>query len=167
MDITQNDLNEVTVLTEIVKKIDHINAEYVNKISDEIFQRQPFFLTVLLGYRHDTTPIELEEIMKIYFLIWEYLKPNNNVQTKKVTEAYFEKVQHKNIEMFQYAEGEPGHSEKMQVYSSDLDNLRSKALLAVVLFRFNDRQVLLKMNEVKRGSILIGIKSFINCFETI
>ena len=105
--------------------------------------------------------------MKIYFLIWEYFRPNNNVQTKKITEAYFEKIQDKHIEMLQYVQGEPGYSERMQVYISDLDNLRSKALLAAIFFRFNDRKTLLKMDETKRGIILIGIKSFIKCFETI
>ncbi|MEJ7736094.1 MAG: hypothetical protein WKF97_01595 [Chitinophagaceae bacterium] len=106
MEITDNDLSEVTEVTVLANKIDNIDAEYVNSTSDEIFQRQPFFLTVLLGYRLDTTPIELEEIMKIYFLIWEYFRPYSNVQTKKVTEDYFETIQSKHIDMLQYAEGE-------------------------------------------------------------
>jgi hypothetical protein len=70
MNITQQDFNEVSIVAELVNKIDAIDADYVNKISDEIFHMQPFFLTVLLGYRFDTTPIELEEIMRIFFLIW-------------------------------------------------------------------------------------------------
>jgi hypothetical protein len=167
MDISQNDFKEAIELAELQKKIDNIDAEYMNLISDEIFQKQPFYMTVLLGYRIDTTPEELEEIMKIYFLIWEYFRLNKNVQTKKVTETNFETLQRKHLEMLQYAEGEPGQLEKMEVFSSDLQNLRSKALLTAVIFRYNNKPVLLKIDEVKRGIIFVGIKTFIKCFETI
>ena len=96
---TQNDFNEIKILAESIKKIDQIDSDYVNSTSDEIFKLQPFFLTVLLGHRLDVTADELEEIMKIYFLVWEYFRLNPNVQTKQVTEAYFDRIQKKNIEM--------------------------------------------------------------------
>lgn len=166
MDISKNDLKEVTELAKLQHKIDSIDAEYVNLTSDEIFQKQPFFLSVLLGYRFDTTTQELEEIIRIYFLIWEYFRQNASVQTKKVTEEYFETIQNKYIEMLQYAEGERNEV-RMQIYASDLDNLKSKALLVAVLLRYNTKDALLKMDETKRGIVLIGIKSFIKCFETI
>ena len=57
--------------------------------------------------------------------------------------------------------------EKMKIYASDLSNLKSKALYAAVVKRYNEREVLLKMDVRKRGLILIGIKSFIECFDTI
>src|SRR5690606_17002147 len=97
MDIKQSDFTEAKDLAKIQIRMDNIDAEYVDKISDEIFQKQPFFLTTLLGYRFDVTPIELEEIMKIYFLIWEYFRTNTKVQTIKVTQKYFETVLNKNI----------------------------------------------------------------------
>lgn len=97
MNFTQKDFNEINELTNPLAKMDKIDFEYVNEISDEIFKQQPFFLTVLLGYHLDTSTEELEEIMKIYFLIWEYVKQNKNVQTKKMTEVYFEKIKIKNI----------------------------------------------------------------------
>ncbi len=36
--------------------------------------------------------------------------------------------------MLQYAEGEPEQSNSIEIYSHDLQNLRSKALWAAVLF---------------------------------
>ncbi len=69
--------------------------------------------------------------------------------------------------MFQYAEGEPEINDRLKIYSRDLHNLKSPALLTAVLFRCNNRPVLSKMDEKKKGIILIGIKSFIECFETI
>lgn len=167
MNITQKDFDETIVVANLLTKIDNMDAEYVNEISDEIFKWQPFFLTVLLGYRLDISSEELEEIMKIYFLIWEYFKPNKNVQTKNVTETYFEEIQDKNIHMLHYVEDESEPTGRMEIYSNDLQNLKSKALLTAVLFRYNNRPVLSKMDEKMKGIILVGIKSFIECFETI
>jgi len=167
MNITQKDLNETIELARLLTKIDNIGVEYFNEISDEIFKQQPFFLTVLLGYRLDTSTEELEEIMKIYFLIWEYFRQTKNVHTKKVTEAYFETIQNRNIHMLQYVEGEPEQNDRLKIYTSNLQNLKSKALLTAVLFRYNNRPVLSKMDEKKKGIILVGIKTFIECFETI
>lgn len=167
MNFTQKDFNETTELAQLLTKIDNIDEQYINEISDEIFLRQPFFLTVLLGYRLDTSPEELEEIMIIYFIIWEYFKLNKNVQKRIVTEAHFEKIQDRNISMLLYVQGEPEHTNSMKIYSDDLLNLKSKALFTAVLLRYTTRPVLLKMDAEKRGIILVGIKSFIECFETI
>ncbi len=167
MEFTQKDYDETGQLAELIKKIDRIDAAYTDTVSDEIFQRQPFFLSVLLGYRLDVSMEELEEIMKIYFLIWEYFRSNPNVQKKQVTQAYFEKTQAKNIGMLKYSEGEPNEREKMKVYSYDLQKLKSKALWTAILFRFHIRPVLQKMNTDIKGIILIGMKSFIDCFEAL
>lgn len=167
MNFTQNDFDEISRLSIAIKKIDHIDASYVDLVSDEIFYSQPFFLTVLIGYRLDVLPEELDEIMKVYFLIWEYFKSKKGVQTNKITEAHFEKAEERNIKMLQYSEGEPTEKYKAAIYSADLQNLRSKALWATVLSRFQMRPVLHNMDWEKRGAILVGIKAFIECFETI
>lgn len=168
MDITQNDIAETKDMAKLLNKIDHIDAEYVTSTSDEMFQKQPFFLEVFLGYRFDVTPMELEEIMKVFFLIWEYFRTNKKVQTIKVTQAHFEAIQDKNIDMLQHASGgKVNDNKKLKIYSSDLDNLKSKALFSAVLFRFNERLVLMQMEENKRGILFLGIKSFIDCFENL
>lgn len=163
----QNDFDETDQLAEIVKQIDHADLAYANAISDDIFQRQPFFLSVILGYQFDVSKEELEEIIKISFLIWEYFRSNPNVHKKKVTQTCFEKAQAKNIEILKYAEGESNGRAKMKVYSYDLQKLKSKTLWTAILFRFDNCSVLQKMNTETKGFILIGMKSFIDCFETI
>jgi hypothetical protein len=132
---TENDLDKTEILAELLKKIDKIDADYVNTISDEIFKFQPFFLTVLLGHRLDVSTDELEEIMKIYFIIWEYFRLDPNIQTKQVTEPCFSIIQKRNIEMLRYSEGETENN-KLEIYTADLQNLKSKSLLTAILFRF-------------------------------
>jgi Asp-tRNA(Asn)/Glu-tRNA(Gln) amidotransferase C subunit len=167
MKITPQDFNEVAELVGLRSEIDNMDAENVREISDEMFKQQPFFLTVLLGYRLDTSPEELDEIMKIFFLIWEYFKRNENIQTKKITEADFEKIQSRYIQMLQYVSDEPEWNDKLKIYSNDLENLKSKALLTAIFFRYNNRPVLSKMDNKKKEIILVGLRSFIECFETI
>jgi hypothetical protein len=150
-------------IDKLVRALDRIGPEYVSTVLAEIYERQPFFLTVLLGYRFDTSPEELDEIMRVYFLIWEYFK-DSNVRTKKVNEEHFDIVQRRHIQMFKYAEGESDDSKRL-LYSDDWNGLRSKALVAAIVLQFKERAVLAKMDGEKKVIILVGIKSFIECFE--
>lgn len=166
MKFSENDFREVKRVATLVKKIDSIDSVNVNSVLDEIFLKQPFFLTVMIGYRFDTTPLELDEIMRVYFLIWEYFRPYSNIQTKKLTEDYFEKIQNKYIDMLKSAD-RATEEKKTQIYTADLMNLKSKALLTAVFYRFNSGESLSNMDPYKKAIILIGIKSFIICFERI
>ena len=134
---------------------------------DEIFKRQPFFLSVLLGYHLDLTAAAMDELMKVYFIIWEFFKDNKDVRLYQITENQFERIQLKNLHMLKYAEGESSVQERNSIYQQDLQNVRSKALLTSVLFLFNSRPALLSMDEKIKGIIYIGIRTFIKCFETI
>jgi hypothetical protein len=96
------DQKETKKLAEIIAKVDSMDAEYVNTISDEIFKKQPFFLTVLLGYRFDVKPLELEEIMRLYFMVWEYFRLKANLPTKKIGKKDFEKVQNRHLKMAEF-----------------------------------------------------------------
>jgi hypothetical protein len=159
-----NQTELIAEMHELLRKLDCIGPEYVNTISAEIYDRQPFFLTVLLGYRFDVLPEELDEIMRIYFLIWEYFKKDPNIQKKKVGEENFNIIQRRHIQMFKYAGGE-SEDAKLLLYSDDWNSLRSKALVAAIIFQFTERPVLTKMNVERKAIILVGIKSFIECFE--
>ncbi|GAF05992.1 hypothetical protein [Saccharicrinis fermentans] len=167
LNFTDNDFKEARAIAELIKKIDQIDADYVNSVSDEIYKLQPFYLTVLLGHRLDVSMEELEEIMKIYFLVWEYFRLKPNLQRKQVTESLYSKIQKRNLEMLKYSEGELKDIDKKEVYSYDLQNLKSKSLLTAIMYRFKERRMLINMDFEKKGAIMIGIKSFIECFEML
>ena len=164
---TQQDLDETDWLAKVLREIDNIDAEYVNAVTDEIYKIQPYFLTVLLGYSYDVSGEELEEIMKIYFIIWEYFRLKPNIKKMKVTETFFDQIQAKNIGMLKYSEGEADKTEKIKIYAGDIQKLKSKSLWTAILFRYNNRIVISKMNSETRAAVLIGIKCFIECFEKI
>ena len=167
MELSKSEINEANEVADLMFKIDNWDAEYINSISSEILQYQPYFLSVLAGVRLEITEEELEEFTKIYFLIWEFFRKNENVLTKKVTEADFNKVLDKQVDMLRYMEGEPTQKEKGKVVSYDFEKIKSRSLLAAVLLRYSESPVIVKMDMQMKGHIFIGIKSFIECFDNL
>ncbi len=166
MKIAPTDPKETTELAELLKNIDNLNMDYGLALSDEMFQCQPYFLSTLFGYQLDVMPQEFNEIMKIYFLIWGYYKAKKEIPTKKITKADFEKIQLRHIQMLKYAEGEANPKEVSNIYANDLENVKSKSLWAAILLRFNTQPVLIKLNAQSKGVILVGLKSFIEFFDS-
>ena len=167
MELSQSEINEANEVADLMFKINNWDVDYINTLSSEILQHQPFFLSVLGGIRLEVTPEELEEVLKIYFLVWECFRNNENVKIQKVTEADFHKVHNRQVEMLRYMEGESNQKEKGKVVSYDFEKIKSRSLIAAVLLRYDDRPVLAKMDEQMKGHIFIGIKSFIECFENV
>jgi hypothetical protein len=55
----------------------------------------------------------------------------------------------------------------LNITGSDLDHLKSKALLSGIFYRFDTQPILMKMDSGLEGTLLIGMKSIIECFEEI
>jgi hypothetical protein len=167
MIISKEDKEENLKVGQLIKKIELIDENYVNAESDIISQKQPFLISLILGYRFDLKPLELEEIMKIIFLIWEFFKKHHRAEIAKITETQFLRIQQRNVHMLKYFEGEQSKNSKLEVISADLENLKSKSLFTGVIFQFNQKVALLNMKTKTRGIILVGLKSLIECFEEI
>lgn len=167
MKISQEDKKESFKISQLIKRVDNIDEVYVNSESDIISQKQPFLISLLLGYRLDLKENELEEVMKIIFIIWEYFKSFDIIHKIKVSEKLFEKNQKRNIHMLKYFEGENGQNAQYNLVKADLRHLHSKALLTGIFFQFNHKKSLIEMNNEDKGIILIGMKSLIECFDEI
>lgn len=167
MKISKKDFQETAEIGRILKSIDATTEQDISSTSKELEQHQPFLLSMLLGYQFDLRIEELDEVIKIYLLIWEFFKDKKNIKEIELTELQFEKSQKRNIDFFQYLEGETSEKDFINTTALDLGNLQSKALLTGVLLRFNTVPILLNMNFDMKGMVLIGIKSLIECFEEI
>ena len=167
MIISEKDKTETKKIGTILSHIDNMDGTIANKITDEIYQYQPFLISQMLGYRLDTQPEQTEDIIKILFLIWEFFKNCNGIRNTKLTKYKFEKMVKKNVNLLRYLDGESSAAERRNITSSDLSKLRSKALLAVIFYRFENQKSLLEMDIEAKGVTLIGMKSLIECFEEI
>ena len=165
--LSKKDYAEFSDLAILIKKIDHLDANYVDVISDEIYLRHPFYLTVLMGYRLDLKESEFEEIARIFILIWQYFRQNKNVQKKKVTQRLFEKKHLRYMQMLKYIDGEPDQESISKIYDDDLQKLQSKSLLAAIAYRLTTRPDLIKMHELEKAYKFIDIITFIECFESL
>ena len=167
MIISKEDKEESLKVVQLIKKIELIDENYVNRESDIISKKQPFLMSLILGYRFDLKPLELEEIMKIIFLVWEFFKKHHRVEITKITETQFLRIQQKNINMLKYFGGEQIKNSKQEIISADLESLKSKSLYTGVIFQFNQKVALLNMKTETRGIILVELKSLIECFEEV
>ena len=86
---SKEDEKESLKVSQLLRKVEQMDAAYADKESNLIHQQQPFLLSLLIGYRMDVKPFELEEIMRIIFLIWEYFKDYQQVRQRKITETQF------------------------------------------------------------------------------
>lgn len=83
MIISKKDKKESLRVGQLIKKIELIDEKYVNEESNKISQKQPFLISLILGYRFDLKPLELEKIMKVIFLIWEFFKKTSSNRNRK------------------------------------------------------------------------------------
>lgn len=167
MIVSKEDKEESLKVSQLIKKIELIDEKYINQETDIISQKQPFLISLILGYRFDLNLNELEEIVKIIFIIWEYFKNFEQIYKIKVSEKQFEKIQQRNIHMLKYFEGENGENAQYNLVKSDLRHLHSKALLTGIFFQFNHKKSLIEMDNEEKGILLIGMKSLIECFDEI
>lgn len=165
MKITTQDYAQIQSVNPISEKLDKIDEKYILHEGELIVHHQPFFMSLIIGYNVDFKPTELDEIMKLILMIWEYFKEENKFSYKKVTESQFQKMQKRNINLLSYLEGENGAKEKELVIESDLGQLKSKALFTGILFRINAKAGFQSVRIMNKGMILIGMKSLIECME--
>lgn len=163
----KKDKKEIKKIEQLIEKVHQIDEEHLENELDVIYQQQPFIISLLLGYQVELNKPELEEIIKVVILIWEYFKNQQKIKQAKISESQFMRIEQKNIHMLEYFKGEAGESEKIQFVASDLGNLRSKPLFTAVLTQLNQKRGILNMNEEIRGIVFIGLKGLIECFEEI
>ena len=159
-----HNIHQAEIIAHLILKIEQMDHTYVDEISNEIYKYQPFYLSTLLGFSYDVSEEELCEIMKIYFLVWECFKAQPSVKKKKVKEKDFARVFKK---IARSIENGVKSGISPTTPPQDFQELKSKALLANIMRLFNSNGVLINMDTEMRMMALIGLISFIECFETI
>ena len=67
---SENDKAEIKRISRVfLFDIDNKPQDYFDAAADEISRYQPFLLSLILGDRFDFTPDEVDELIKVYFLI--------------------------------------------------------------------------------------------------
>jgi len=167
MKILEKDIKDVTVVGEIINRMNIADLDFFDSESDVICKRQPFLISLIMSYHRDLKPNVFEEMAKVVFIVWEFFKLRNKIKRKKITQTQFEKIELRNFQMLKYLEGESDELERLKVIDSDLDHLNSKALFAGIRLFFNTRDTFVKMDNHDKGFLLLDMKCLIECFEKI
>ena len=165
MQITEKDNSEINRVSKILLFVDKMDLKYAERESDEIFRKQPFILSLILGYRFDLNQEGYGEVIKLLYMIWEYFKVFEKIGSRQVTEEQYERITARNLQMLKYYVGEPGEAEKSALVESDLNHLDSKTIWTAVIFRFKNNETLLNLKEEIKAAVLIGTKTLIECLE--
>jgi len=154
-------------VAQIVHYCDTADLKTLEQIADEIYQYQPFLISLFLGYKDDVDPLQHDKILRVIIIIWLYFRDSKNARRKKITEGMFEAQEKKHLHFLKYFEGEPTEQAKSQLTLQDLKNLKSIELMALVWGRVLQGPALKKMEAETKGITLIGFKALIECFEKI
>jgi hypothetical protein len=166
MKITATDLKETDQVAALLLKIDTNDVRFFEEVLEEIHRHQPFVLSCMLGYQYDLASEAFNEILKLHLLIWIFFRQQPAAKKQAITQAQLERYESRNIHLLKYLAGEnPNDKSFTAVIEKDLERLRSKALWAACMLRFNEQPVLKTLDSQTRGFTLIRLKSMIECFE--
>lgn len=160
------DWSSIAEVTQLIHKIETLEINEFERISAAIVKYQPFYLRVLLGYKGDVSREELDEIMRLYYLIWIYFESKEKVQGEQITQFQFEQTQKHYIHMFRYSVAEDKKS-KQVIYEREIQQFYSKTLLAALHARIEEKPVLINLNQEMKAVMIMGIYGFIQCFEAL
>ncbi|EAY27853.1 hypothetical protein [Microscilla marina] len=162
----KTDSTNIAEVERITAMIDNITPDYVHKISDKLYKYQPYLISLVLGDQVDFTPLEAEEMLKFYLMLWEYYQDKKNIKKVPLSAEKFRQKQSKNIEYFNYLEKESKEGAEFAT-NINIANTHSKYLLGAILKRFQTRPVLVNMPHQNRVVFLISCKSLVECFDDI
>jgi hypothetical protein len=166
MEITQKDINETRFVGELIKKINTIDLTEASNVSDRIVKNQPFIMSLLIGYKFDVEEDQLNDVMKMLFIIYLYFENKTNIGAKKIGPKEFEKYEKRNIQFLKYFSGEQNNKSQLEVNKQYLSNLKCKSLFTGILAMANTQISLKKMNSELKGIIVMGMKTLIDCLES-
>jgi len=164
--VTENDNREIVLVHEIIRRVDGMDEISANRESELIYTKQPFLISLILGYRVDLKTENFELVTKCIFVIWEYFKSRDEVLRTKIIEEQFDRIHKRNFHLVRYFESETNEG-KIELLKFDLGKLNAKALYVGVMNILRIPNSLRKGESETIGILLVGMKCLIECFEEL
>lgn len=137
------------------------------KIKEELEKYQPFVLSLITRYQEAIPdPDEFGLVLNLYLFIWMYYRDNTDVRKTKITEKMYVKEESEIVDMLLKSE-KSSDQQKDQLAHSYIQSLHSKALVTYIMFQLIEDPELREIDKAAGGSILLGYKTLIKCFDKI
>lgn len=162
---SEGDEIEAQLVADLIKQVDNIGIKSANDLSDRIAEYQPFMMSLILGYTQDVEPEFMDDIIKMFFVVFLFFEKKTNIKKKKIDLSDFEIFQEKNFQFLNYLSGEKAKGNRMDVNSQNLSNIKFKSLFTGILFLAKNQPRFKKMNPELQGVVILGMKILIECLE--
>src|SRR5688572_1484959 len=126
MNLSRFELNQNHFLNNLLKTYKPNQPGFIKSRMDEIYQKQPFLFSVMVGYKEDRFRKEYDEMIRDYLLIWEHFRTVRNLQ--KITPELYTEVENKTMVLVQNVVREPRGAFVTHALYTDLDTADARAL---------------------------------------
>lgn len=162
-----NRLEDLKIIHHITERINNYDSDFISRLMSEATEKQTFFAFSIVQFTGDLEPKASEDILSLYLGVWGLFRNYPGCRQTAITRQQFERVQQKNISMFNYLDGEDDNKLFDQVVFDDHQRLKHNAVMQYVSHCFKTFPSLTAMEMNDYCVQLIGIKSFIECFEEL
>ncbi len=162
-----NHLQDIKTIHRIAERINNYDTDYISRLMSEAAGKQAYFAASVMQLTGDLEPEASEDMLSLYLAVWGLFLQYPGCCETEVTQQQFERVQQRNISMFNYLEEEDDIKLFGQVVHDDHKRLKNEAIMQYVSHCFQTLPSLIQMEMNDYCVQLIGIKSFIECFEEI
>lgn len=146
--------------------VDH-DKPYIRLLLDEIRVYQPFLGSCMLGYTVDFKGAEADAVFMLHLLLWAAYRDKPACRKTAITESRYNKTMNRNIFFFKYLEKEEGAPAFNDAVTEDLQKNNHGIQIAFINLCIKQWPSLANLNNEKRNEVIIGIKSFVECFEEL
>ena len=163
-DLLSQDADNAPLVQEIIEKVDQFELDDLANLWEELVNYQPFLHRFLFSYEKEVAIEMLIEMQRIVAMIYLHFKERADIKALKVTENDYEEAEARNAAFIKYFSNEDDEGQ-VNVALSDLMKLKSKSLYFGIVKKFESYPLLKKIDPFKKTTMLLEIKSLIECFE--
>lgn len=165
MKLTPRDLEETKLVAALLKKVKQLDLTEVESISARMVEHQPYMMSLLLGYRFDVEKDQLDDVMRMLFLIYLFFERKTEIKKKQIDAEEFRKHQSKNGHYLKYLEGTKGRKAIAKINEEYLAHLRYISLFTGVIDLAQTQVSFQRIDPEVKGIVVLGMKTLIDCLE--
>ncbi len=133
---------------------------------ERLAKRQPFLMSMLIGYHKDLSPQVFEVVARCLLIVWRFHEDAGRDRIPITAEGY-ERARDRNLRMLHYAQGEPDLCATMAVYKLDLEAKPGRMVTAALRRIFSHDPALNGQSTSSRGERLVELNALNDLFHEV
>lgn len=158
-----NDLADAARLAPIIAEVNGLDVPRMDVLLERLVKRQPFIMSMLLGYHAAHNPQVFDAIARCILIVWRFHESSGRDGTP-ITQDRYEAMMRSNLAMLKYAEGEPGAGGAKAVFANDLATKRGRSVLAALQGILMAQTEMLEQGLPVKGQLLLELSTLNDCF---